>query len=113
MASVVSEVRTPRPQTARKAVRAFGVMIILTLVTAGGAGTWFYWKERANLPELDGSLGVAGLAAPVENPRDARGEPHIHAKARGCAAIAQGYVTASDRPWAMGFSRRVGGAERF
>src|SRR2546422_11438367 len=94
MASVVSEVRTPRPQTARKAVRAFGVLIILTLVTAGGAGTWFYWKERANLPELDGSLGVAGLAGPGGNPRGARGGADILAKAAGNAGLGPSYVTA-------------------
>ena len=86
-------------------------MIILTLVTAGGAGTWFYWKERANLPELDGSLGVAGLAAPVEILRDARGVPHIYAKSLEDAAMAQGYVTASDRLWQMEFSRRLGRGE--
>ena len=111
MASVVSEVRTPRPQTARKAVRASAVLIILALLVAAGAGTWFYLKERANLPQLDGRVTLAGLAAPVEVLRDARGVPHIYAKSLEDAAMAQGYLTASDRLWQMEFSRRLGRGE--
>src|SRR5947208_8188373 len=111
MASVVSEVRTPSPQTARKAVRAFGVLIILALLGAAGAATWFYLKERANLPQLDGSVALAGLAAPVAVLRDARGVPHIYSNSLEDVAMAQGYVTASDRLWQMEFSRRLGRGE--
>jgi penicillin G amidase len=111
VATVVNKSQPQRSPAIRKAVRAFAVLVILALVVSGGAGIWFYWKERANLPQLDGSLRLTGLGAPVEVLRDARGVPHIYAKSVEDAAMAQGYVTASDRLWQMELSRRLGRGE--
>jgi penicillin amidase len=61
---------------------------------------------RENLPQLDGSLTVYGLAAPVTVERDARGVPHIHASSMDDLIFAQGYITASDRLWQMDLLRR-------
>jgi penicillin amidase len=61
---------------------------------------------RQNLPQLDGSLTVYGLAAPVTVARDARGVPHIRASSMDDLIFAQGYVTAQDRLWQMDLLRR-------
>jgi penicillin amidase len=59
-----------------------------------------------NLPQLDGSLAVYGLAAPVTVARDARGVPYIRASSMDDLVFAQGYVTAQDRLWQMDLLRR-------
>ncbi len=79
------------------AVVAFAVVVI----------GWFYWRSHACLPQLDGEIRVAGLAAPVEVLRDARGVPHLRAQSLHDLAFAQGYVTAQDRLWQMDLNRRL------
>ena len=64
-----------------------------------------------NLPQLDGSLTVYGLAAPVTVERDARGVPHIHASSLDDLVFAQGFVTAQDRLWQMDLLRRHAAGE--
>jgi len=59
-----------------------------------------------DLPQLDGSLAVYGLAGPVTVERDARGVPHIRASSMDDVVFAQGYVTAQDRLWQMDLLRR-------
>ena len=63
------------------------------------------------MPQLDGAIEVAGLKAPVEVSRDARGVPHIRARSLEDAVFAQGYVTAQDRLWQMDVSRRLARGE--
>ena len=63
-------------------------------------------QMHANLPQLDGSLTVFGLTAPVTVQRDAHGVPHIHAHSMDDLIFAQGYVTAQDRLWQMDLLRR-------
>jgi penicillin amidase len=74
-------------------------------------GGWFYWRARASLPQLDGRVQVAGLSAPVEVLRDARGVPHLRASTPQDLFFAQGYVTAQDRLWQMDLSRRLAKGE--
>ena len=64
-----------------------------------------------NLPQLDGSLTVYGLAAPVTVQRDAHGVPHIHASSLDDLVFAQGFVTAQDRLWQMDLLRRHAAGE--
>ena len=109
MGTVSTEVQVPPGKTARKAVRAALALILVVLVVVGVAASWFYWKENANLPQLDGTVLLPGLAQPVEVLRDARGVPHVYAQSLEDVAMAQGYITASDRLWQMEFSRRLGG----
>ncbi len=73
-----------------------GILILLLLVVVGGGG-WLYWRARACLPQLDGTVQAAGLSAPVEVLRDARGVPHLRASSLEDLFFAQGYVTAQDR----------------
>ena len=86
------------------------LLILLLLITVGGGG-WLYWRIRASLPQLDGTIQVAGLSAPVEVLRDARGVPHLRASSLQDLFFAQGYVTAQDRLWQMDLSRRLAEGE--
>ena len=59
-----------------------------------------------SLAQLDGTLKVPGLTAPVEVIRDKQGIPHIYAKNDGDMFFAQGYVMAQDRLWQLEMWRR-------
>jgi penicillin amidase len=95
----------------RVLTRALAILFILLLLIAGSASAWLYWQARASLPQLDGTLRVAGLAAPVEVRRDARGVPHIRAQSAEDLFFAQGYISAQDRLWQMDVSRRLATGE--
>jgi penicillin amidase len=86
------------------------LLILLLLIIFGGGG-WLYWRARASLPQLEGAIRVAGLSAPVEVLRDARGVPHLRASSLQDLFFAQGYVTAQDRLWQMDLSRRLAEGE--
>ena len=86
------------------------LLILLLLIIVGGGG-WLYWRVRASLPQLEGAIQVAGLSAPVEVLRDARGVPHLRASSLQDLFFAQGYVTAQDRLWQMDLSRRLAEGE--
>ncbi len=98
-----------RPGTSHK-LRIAGLVFMLLIVVAAAA--LFVWQRhvgkemRDNLPQLDGSLTVYGLAAPVTVQRDAHGVPHIHASSMDDLIFAQGYITAQDRLWQMDLMRR-------
>jgi penicillin G amidase len=77
------------------------------VVLAGiGIIGWFYSMARNALPQLDGTLAVSGLAAPVTVTRDEHGVPTIAAATLEDLFFAQGYVTAQDRLWQMDILRR-------
>lgn len=63
----------------------------------------------AALSQIDGTVTVGGLKAPVEVVRDRWGVPHIYARSTEDLYFAQGYVIAQDRLWQMEMWRR--GAE--
>ena len=63
--------------------------------------------QRA-LPQLDGTLRLGGLDAPVEVFRDGFGIPHVRASSERDAFFAQGFVTAQDRLWQMEYDRKRG-----
>src|SRR5580765_5732307 len=86
--------------------------ILLLVIVAGTlAFFWFYNGARSALPQLDGSISVAGLQAPVSVVRDTHGVPHITAAKLEDLFFAQGYVTAQDRLWQMDLTRRAVGGE--
>lgn len=66
---------------------------------------------RASLPELDGELALAGLAAPVVIERDAEGIPTITASGRADLAFATGFAHAQDRYFQMDLIRRRAAGE--
>ena len=84
------------------------LLILLCIATVGFYSARIYIRHamRASLPQIDGSLHVAGLAAPVTVIRDGHGVPHIRAASVDDLAFAQGFVTAQDRLWQMDMLRR-------
>jgi penicillin G amidase len=105
-----TESAAPTPRGAGHRLKIVGVICVLLVLLAGAA---FFFEQhrvrtemRDNLPQLDGSLTVYGLSAPVTVERDARGVPHIHASSLDDLIFAQGFVTAQDRLWQMDLTRR-------
>jgi penicillin amidase len=76
-----------------------------------GAMAWGYFLAHSALPQLDGTVQVHGLSAPVTVTRDAHGVPTIEASNLQDLFIAQGYVTAQDRLWQMDTMRRFAAGE--
>jgi penicillin amidase len=85
----------------------FAILLVLVLAVIGSA----YFVARSALPQLDGSLAVKGLSAPVKVTRDQHGVPAIEAATLEDLFFAQGYVTAQDRLWQMDVMRRFGSGE--
>jgi penicillin G amidase len=100
----------PIPPARTRRLKIAGVVFVMLsiLIVIG-----FFLERRHigtqmhdNLPQLDGSLVVYGLSAPVTVQRDAHGVPHIHASSMEDLVFAQGYITAQDRLWQMDILRR-------
>ena len=79
------------------------LIVLLAAVGLGG----FFWL-RTSLPQMKGSVTLAGLDKPVEVVRDAHSVPHIFAETEEDAYFALGFVHAQDRLWQMEFLRRLG-----
>ena len=89
-------------------LRKFALVIGLVLVVVLVVGTaWGVVTVRSSFPTTEGTITAAGLAAPVEVRRDARGVPTITADSTDDLFFAQGYVHAQDRFWEMDFRRHV------
>ena len=86
-------------------------LIILFGAAIGVTAGWFHHAAIVSLPQVDGELHVAGLAAPVEVLRDLHGVPHITAANLPDLFFAQGFITAQDRLWQMDVNRRFGRGE--
>jgi penicillin amidase len=104
--------RLPSPRV----LLATAILFAVVLFLAGGAGYLYarHWVQNttaAALPQLDGSLRVAGLKAPVTVQRDAEGVPHIHAQSLDDLVFAQAFITASDRLFQMDLIRRHAAGE--
>jgi penicillin G amidase len=86
------------------------VLLILALLAAGLVA-FAYFIARSALPQLDGTLQVKGLSAPVRVTRDSHGVPAIEAATLEDLFLAQGYITAQDRLWQMDVMRRFASGE--
>lgn len=64
---------------------------------------------KQSLSQIEGTLTLSGLRAPVEVIRDTWGVPHIYAANTDDLFFAQGYVQAQDRLWQMELWRRYNG----
>src|SRR5215469_689299 len=89
-------------------VGAVGASLVV-IVVVGIA--WFLSIARSALPELDGTLPVSGVAAPVSVTRDAHGVPTIESATMDDLFFAQGYITAQDRLFQMDLMRRAATGE--
>ena len=76
---------------------------ILAVALAAG----FLWL-RTSLPQVDGTIRVAGLEREIEILRDRYGVPHIFAATEEDAYFALGFVHAQDRLWQMEAMRLAG-----
>ena len=114
-----SATRTPRPtpewRTPRRLRQATLLFVVLVLILGAmgwfGARIWVRSTARAALPQLDGTLAVQGLTAPVTIARDEHGVPHIHAASIDDLVFAQAFVTTGDRLFQMDLLRRHAAGE--
>jgi penicillin amidase len=114
-AALIDALDVPAGRAAGHRLRVFCLLLALAAALAASAffaGRYYLRNAmRENLPQLDGSLAVNGLAAPVTVARDARGVPHIRAASMDDLVFAQGFVTAQDRLWQMDLLRRHAAGE--
>jgi penicillin amidase len=103
--AIPTAVSVPRLR-ARKLLRFLIGLIVLALVALAGFAAWFLVAGRGALPQVDGTLKIGGLTAPVYVVRDPQGVPTISAASLEDLFFAQGFVTAQDRLWQMDMLRR-------
>lgn len=87
--------------------RIAAVFLLILFFIFGAVLLWFYSIAHSALPEIDGTIAVAGLSAPVRVTRDGQGVPTIDANTTDDLFFAQGYVTAQDRLFQMDLMRRA------
>ena len=109
MATTTIPVSTSRRRRGPWRILAFFLIAILIAALAGLA--WLYSVAHSALPQLDGSVKVAGLSGKVTVSRDGHGVPTIDAANLEDLFFAQGYVTAQDRLWQMDIMRRFAAGE--
>ena len=89
----------------RMVLSAAGLLFVATVAAQPSAD--IRTVAKASLAQIDGSLKVDGLKAPVTVVRDTWGVPHITAQSTDDLFFAQGYVMAQDRLWQMEMWRRA------
>jgi len=87
--------------------RTFVTLLLLLVVGIGAA--WLLL--RASLPQLDGEIAIAGLAAQVSIERDALGTVIIAGENRADVSYALGYVHGQERFFEMDLLRRRAAGE--
>lgn len=97
---------------ARRNGRTIGKCALIGTVASGGlvaSAVAVLWHRlmRRPLPQVKGTIEIAGLHGPVRVRRDRWGVPHIEADVREDLHFAQGYCHGQDRLWQMDFYRRV------
>jgi penicillin amidase len=95
----------------RRLLKALIVTVALLAVFAAAAALWARGQMRASLPQIDGTLRLHGLAAPVTVVRDALGIPTIRGGSRADVSRATGFVHAQDRFFQMDLTRRRAAGE--
>src|SRR6266702_2739704 len=90
----------------RTAVILTTLVILFAIIGLVTARHWLRQTMSDSLPQLDGSVTIPGLSAPVTIQRDAHGVPPIRAASLDDLLLAQGFVTAQDRLWQMDSLRR-------
>ncbi|MGA2811695.1 MAG: penicillin acylase family protein, partial [Candidatus Acidiferrum sp.] len=79
------------------------LLTLMLLIACGG----LWWLVYRPLPQIDGTVKVAGLQKEVTVERDGWGVPHIRASSVPDMVEAEGYVMAQDRLWQMDLLRRA------
>ncbi|MGB8773414.1 MAG: hypothetical protein WCC78_04695, partial [Terriglobales bacterium] len=68
-----------RSRRRHPALRILYYFVCLLLVALIAGMWWLYWIARSALPQLDGSVSVAGISSKVRIVRDGQGVPTIEA----------------------------------
>ncbi|MER7669468.1 penicillin acylase family protein [Kitasatospora sp. NPDC096128] len=97
----------PRSKKFRRARLIVMMLVVLLVAGVGYGGYRGVTAVRASFPEVDGTVKVAGLSAPVDVKRDANGIPQLYADTSEDMFRAQGYVQAQDRFWEMDVRRHI------
>ncbi len=109
---VATTIAPPARPSNRKFIFLTVVAVLLLLLIAFlGFDFWFYRAVQAALPQVDGTIHLAGLTNPVNVSYDSLGVPHIAASNLPDLLFAQGYITAQDRLWQMDMTRRFASGE--
>ena len=82
-------------------------ILFLALVAVLVSGGFISVHLLRGMPQLDGTLRLQSLAAPVHISRDASDVTHIQAGSALDAWRAMGFVHAQERGWQMAFNRRL------
>lgn len=88
----------------------FSVLLIFLAIALIACAFAWHIVHRA-LPQVEGTINIAGLEHEVTVARDSRGVPHITAQSKSDLFFAQGYVMAQDRLWQMDVLRRAAAGE--
>ncbi len=104
-ADTVSPLAPSRPRSKRLRIVSISVLVLLLL--AALVLLRLFSIARSALPQIDGTVAVEGLSAPVRVTRDSHGIPTIDANTIDDLFFAQGYVTAQDRMFQMDLMRRA------
>jgi penicillin G amidase len=91
--------------------RIAGISVLVSFLIVAGLFIWLFSIAYSALPEIDGTVAVAGLSGPVRVARDGHGVPTIDANTMDDLFFAQGYVTAEDRLFQMDLMRRAATGE--
>ncbi|HVA84965.1 MAG TPA: penicillin acylase family protein [Candidatus Saccharimonadales bacterium] len=83
-----------------------GVLVLVLVVVVAGIGLLGSIAARS-LPQVNGTLRIAGLQSSVTVIRDAAGVAQIYADSPHDLFMAQGYVHAQDRLWQMEVWRHI------
>lgn len=95
----------------KRLIRIFLVLAVMVIVGLVGAGVYVYRVMNGSLPQLDGTVRVAGIDAPIRIERDAQGIPTIYGQSLRDQAYAIGYLHGQDRFFQMDILRRVSSGE--
>jgi penicillin amidase len=98
----------PALQDMKRIFKWLGIGVAGLLGLAAVAAALGYAYLRNTVPAPSGSLGIAGLSAPVEVVRDREGVPHVLARTIDDLYAGLGFVHAQDRLWQMELQRRTG-----
>lgn len=96
---------------AAKRFRLLASVVSVLVVVALIVGGWFYVRLKASLPQLEGTVAVPDLSAPVSVTRDEVGVPTVRGANRSDVMRALGWIHAQDRFFQMDLLRRRGAGE--
>lgn len=106
-----SSVTSTRLSALRIILRVIVGFALLGIVLGLLGAYWFHSEGMKALPQMEGTISLPGLKAPVSVIFDARGVPNITASSMEDLFFAQGYVTAQERLWSMDMYRRYAGGD--